>query len=283
MKVETEELPNSEVALSFEIEDSRLQRAMDAAAKRLAGRINIAGFRRGKAPRALVERVVGKEAITEEALEDLLPTAYKEALGETGILALTDPQFNVESVNPFKATATVVVPPHVELGDYRSIQHDPPSGSVGDEQVDQNLQLMRGRNANWVPAERPAAMDDMVVINVLGKIEDRVVIDEVDVDYLMIPARTVPVPGFAEAIVGLAADEERTFDLLVPEDHDNKELAGKTVAFQVRGKEIRVKELPELDDYFASTVSDFATLEELRAHIHSELSEQAAARAQEQA
>ena len=282
MKVQTEELPNSEVALSFEIEDSRLQRAMDVAAHRLAGRVNIAGFRRGKAPRALVERVLGREAITEEALDDLLPEAYREALGETGVVALTEPQFDVESVSPFKAKATVVVPPPVELGDYRSIQHDQPDGSVSDAQVDESIQLMRERNANWVPAERPASMDDMVVVNVLGKVKEEVVIDEVDVDYLMIPQRTVPVPGFAEALVGLEPDEERAFDLAVPEDYDNQKLAGKTVSFLVRAKEVRVKELPELDDYFASTVGDYSTLADLRSHVYSHLSEQSQARAQEQ-
>src|SRR6266699_656220 len=105
MKVETEELPNSEIALVFEVDEPRLQRAMDAAARRIAQRVNIAGFRRGKAPRGLVERVVGKEAVTEEALDQLLPEVYKEALNETGVEALTEPEFNVESVSPLKAKA----------------------------------------------------------------------------------------------------------------------------------------------------------------------------------
>src|SRR5687767_1288188 len=108
MKVETQQLADSEVALSFEVEDARLERAMDAAYKRLAGRVNIAGFRRGKAPRQLVERVVGRESLIEEALNQLLPEVYQEALKETNVQALTAPEFDVESINPLKAKATVV-------------------------------------------------------------------------------------------------------------------------------------------------------------------------------
>src|SRR5438093_11102291 len=143
MKVETEELPDSQVALSMEIEDERLERAMELAYRHLAGHVNIAGFRRGKAPRSLVERVVGHEQMLEEALEHLLPEAYAEALQIAQVKALTDPEFDVESMSPLKAKATVVVRPPVELGDYREIKKDHASTDVESSEVDDVLDQLR--------------------------------------------------------------------------------------------------------------------------------------------
>src|SRR4051794_20513923 len=115
MKVETEQLPDGEVALSFEVDNARVERAMDAAYRRVANRVDIAGFRRGKAPRQLVERMVGRESLLEEALNQLLPEAYEEALKETNVDAVTEPEFDVESLEPLRAKATVVVRPAVTL------------------------------------------------------------------------------------------------------------------------------------------------------------------------
>lgn len=282
MKVETEELPNSEVALSFEVEPVRLERALDAAARRLAQRVNIAGFRRGKAPRALVERVLGKESVLEEALEHLLPEVYREAAKDQQIRALTEPEFDVQSVSPLRAKATVVVPPAVTLGDYRSIKHDAPSPSVTPEDVDQSLQQLRERHADWVPVERASEMDDLVVIDVTGESDEKTMVHQQDVDYLLEPGRTSPVPEFAEAIVGMAAGDQRFFDLTVPENDERQDLAGKTVSFRVTMKEVRAKELPELDDYFASTVGAYNSMDELRAKVEAELLEQASNTADEQ-
>src|SRR5581483_2728342 len=121
MKVETEQLPDGEVALSFEVEDDRVERAMDAAYRRVANRVDIAGFRRGKAPRPLVERVIGRDQLLQEALNQLLPEVYEEALKETNVQAISEPEFDVESLAPLRAKATVIVQPAVELGDYQSI------------------------------------------------------------------------------------------------------------------------------------------------------------------
>src|SRR5947199_846025 len=146
MKVETRELPDSEFEFSFEVEDARVERAMDAAYRRVASQVNIAGFRRGKAPRALVERVIGHESLLEEALNVLLPEVYEEAVREANVEALTEPVFDVESITPLKAKATVVVPPPVELGDYRSIRRERPEVAVSDEEIDGVLQSLRERH-----------------------------------------------------------------------------------------------------------------------------------------
>jgi trigger factor len=170
MKVETEQLPDGEVALSFEVEEARVERAMDAAYRRVANRVDVAGFRRGKAPRQLVERMVGRESLLEEALNQLLPEAYEEALKETNVDAVTEPEFDVESLEPLRAKATVVVRPAVTLGDYQAISKDAPQPTISDEEVDTVLQGLRDRHAEWVPAERASASGDLVTIDVSGTV-----------------------------------------------------------------------------------------------------------------
>src|SRR4051794_41054665 len=157
MRVETEQLPDGEVALSFEVDDDRVERAMDAAYRRVANRVDIAGFRRGKAPRPLVERVIGREQLLQEALNQLLPEVYEEALRETNVQAMSEPEFDVESFTPLRAKATVIVEPPVQLGDYRAISKEPSPPTVSDEEIDVVLNQLRERHAEWVPRERPAA------------------------------------------------------------------------------------------------------------------------------
>ncbi len=276
MKVETRELPDSEFEFSFEVEDARVERAMDAASRRMANQVNIAGFRRGKAPRTLVERVVGRESLLEEALHHLLPEVYEEALRETKIQALTEPHFDVEGFNPLRAKATVVVQPPVELGDYGAIHREQATVSVSAEEVDTVIENLREAHAEWVPVERPAEMGDRVAIDVKGVTEGRTVVDQDDVEYLLRPESTAPVPGFAEQLVGIAAGETRSFSLPVPTEADDDELAGKEIAFDVTANDVKAKELPELDDYFATTVGTFNDLAELRREIEENLQEQAA-------
>lgn len=282
MKIETEELPNSEVALSFEVEDARVERALEAAAKRVAQRINIPGFRRGKAPRTLIERTIGRESLMEEALDQLLPEVYREALKESQIRALTQPEFDVESTAPLKAKATVVVPPQVELGDYQSIQREPMKVEVDPEEVQKSLEQLRERHADWVAADKAAELGDRVIMQVVGKSGDESVVQDQEVDFLLEADLPIPVPGFSEAVVGITANEERDFEITVPEEHEHEELRGKTVAFHVAAKEVRGKELPELDDYFASMAGEHESLEALRNQIEQQLRESAEATARQQ-
>ncbi len=274
MKVETQDLPDNEVALSMEIEDERLEHAMETAYRHLAGRVNIAGFRRGKAPRSLVERVVGREALLEEALEHLLPEVYQEALETSGVKALTDPEFDVESMTPLKAKATVVVRPPVELGDYQSIKKDPPSTDVESSEVDSVLQQLREEHAEWVPAERASAFGDRVAIDVVGTVEDRQAINGEDIEYLVEEDNPSPVPGFAAQLVGMSAGDVKDFQLAVPEDAESA-YAGQTMAFHVAVKDVKAKELPALDDDFATTVGSFKDLAELRTQLTTQLQERA--------
>ncbi len=271
MKVETEQLPHGEVALSFEVEDDRVERAMDAAYRRMAGSVNIAGFRRGKAPRQLVERVLGREQLLQEALNHLLPEVYEEALRETNVQAISEPEFDVESISPLKAKATVIVQPPVELGDYRSISKDPPEATVTEEEIDTVLQGLRERHAEWVPAERAAEAGDRLIIDVKGTSEELTIVEQEDVDYVLDPESNAPLPGFAAQLVGMSAGDSKEFKIEVTADEENSRLAGKTVDFAVTVKDIKAKELPELDDFFAATVGTYKELAALRADVEEQL------------
>jgi trigger factor len=250
-------------------------RAVDAAAKRLAQRVNVPGFRRGKAPRALIERTIGKESLLEEALDQLLPEVYREALKESQVRALTQPEFDVESTEPLKAKATVVVPPPVEVGEYRAIKREVPATEVDPEEVQKSLEQLRERYADWVPAERAAELGDRVIMQVVGRSGEETVVQDQEVDFLLEADLPIPVPGFSEAVVGISAGDERDFELTVPEDNEHEELRGKTIAFHVAAKEVRGKELPELDDYFATLVGDHENIEALRKQLEDQLKDAA--------
>jgi trigger factor len=196
-------------------------------------------------------------------------------LRENPVRALTEPHFDVESFSPLRAKATVVVQPAVQLGDYRSITREATPVTVADEEVDNVLEQLREGHAEWVPVERPAEMGDRVAIDVRGVAEGRSIVSQDDVEYLLRAESAAPVPGFAEQLVGIAAGEARSFTLTVPAEADDEELAGKDVVFDVTANDVKAKELPELDDYFASTVGSFADLAELRQRIEEQLREQA--------
>ena len=272
VKVETAELPDSEVSLSLEIDDARLQRAMDGAYRRAAGRVNIAGFRRGKAPRALVERVVGREVLLEEALGQVLPEAFSEAVEETQIRPVMEPEFDVESLDPLRAKATVVVEPSVTLGDYRGIRKELKAAEVDDASVDSAIDALRDRHAQWVPVERAAQTGDLVTLTATGTAGDRQVFRREEVEFLLDAESNAPLPGFAEQIAGMAGGDDREFEIPVPSDEGWGSLAGQSVAFRASVLDVKEKELPDLDDAFAEALG-YERVEALRGRIEAQLRE----------
>jgi trigger factor len=274
VKVETAELPDSEVALSLEIDDARLQRAMDGAYRRAAGRVNIAGFRRGKAPRALVERVVGREALLEEALGQVLPEAFSDAVEETQIRPVMEPEFDVESLSPLRAKATVVVEPSVTLGDYRGIRKELKAAEVDDASVDSAIDALRERHAQWVPVERAAQAGDLVTLTATGTAGGRQVFRREEVEYFLDAESNAPLPGFVEQIVGMAGGDDREFEIPVPSDEEWGSLAGQSVAFRASILDVTEKELPDLDDAFAEALG-YEGVGALRNRIEADLRENA--------
>lgn len=275
MKVSSSELPPRQVALDIEVEQERVDRAMEEAFRRLAPRVNVPGFRRGKAPRPLVERVIGRERVLEEALEHLVPQVLSDAIKQEQVEAYDRPRIESIELEPLRVKARVPLAPRVELGDYRAqLRVTPEPVEVDAEQVDGVIQRLREAHAQWVPVERPAQRGDRVGLDVRAEVGDRVLFDSKDAEYVVDPQGPQPADGFAEAIEGLAAGGEKTFTLALPDDYRDRAVAGQPAVFSVRVHWVKAKELPEVDDAFAQQVGEYADEAALRSAIAAQLREQ---------
>jgi trigger factor len=274
VKVATQEIENSQVVLDIQVEDERLQKAVDQAYRRIVNRINVPGFRKGKAPRALVERMVGREALIEDAVEHLVPEVVEAAVKEQEIKMVARPKLEVVSTEPLQVKATVPVQPKVELGDYHALEIPREEAVVEDERVDSVIQRVREQNATWEPVERPVALGDRVAIDLHGEAEDKVLVDSTDAEYIVDPEGAAPAPGFADQLVGMEAEDERSFELTLPEDYRDRAVAGKPARFTVRLHWVKERRLPELDDEFASTVgTEYESMDQLRENVRNQLLE----------
>lgn len=271
MKVSTERLEGGQVTLNVELDPEEVERALQQAYRRLVSRLNIPGFRKGKAPRPMVERYLGKEALLDEALEHAIPGFYNQAIEQHKVEAIAQPHIEIVQRSPAVFKATVAVAPTIELGDYHQIRMTEEPVEVTPAQVEEALEQLRQRHALWEPVERPASFSDRLTIDVEGKVDGRASINEKGIDYLLQPERAFPVPGFAQKLEGMQKGEERQFSLSFSAA-DGAELAGKEYWFKVALHETKEKRLPALDDAFAKGVGQgFDTLEALRQQMAADL------------
>ncbi len=281
MKVSVSEIEKRQVILEIEVEPERVQKALDQAYRRAADRVNVPGFRRGKAPRPLVERMVGHDRLLEEALERLLPQVYDEAIAQQDIKPISRPKFEVTSTEPLQFKATVGIEPRVVLGDYRSIRRERPATEPTDDEVEAVIQHLRETHGEWVPVERPVQLGDRVSLDVKAQAEGRTILDSKDAETIVDPERPQPAPGFAEALVGMQPGETREFTLRLPEDYEDKGIAGEELHFTVTLHGVKERRLPELDDEFARTVSDeYQDVAALREAVRKQIAESKAANAE---
>ncbi|MCL5264590.1 MAG: trigger factor [Chloroflexi bacterium] len=297
MKVTTESIPDRQVVLTVEVEPDRVEKYLDRAYRRLVDRINIPGFRKGKAPRYIVERMMGKEMLFSEGLDLMFPDVYKTAVDEAGVKPFDAPKWEVAQENPLVLKITVSLEPTVELGNYKDIRLAREEVEVTDEQVQYYLDQLRERYSEWVPVERPAAIDDRVTIDISGATkgeallesaagsalvsqEGKQIINTKGVDYPVKPQPDSLLPGFAEQLVGLAAGQEKEFSIILPTDYPEADLVGKEALFKVVCHAVKEKHSPELDDEFAKTIGDFETIDAARQSIREGLLERAKAAAE---
>ena len=267
MQVTQEELQQRQAVLHIELEDADLERYLDRAHRRVVQRLTVPGFRRGKAPRSIVERLVGRDVLLEEALELLLPEVTAKAVEEQGLEMAAPPRVEVVTREPMALRATVPLPPEVTLGDYREVRVEPEEIEVDEERVTETLEEIRRETTPWEPVDRPVAMDDQVVMDLRGSVEGREVVNQRDVGYI-VSEEPNPVAGFGAALEGMAQGETREFTLPFPDDYRDAELAGKSCDFVVEAKEIKGRELPDMDDEFAHGVGQgYDSLEALREDI----------------
>jgi len=275
LKVTSERLPDSHVQLMIEADEEASRKAQETAYRQLVGRVNVPGFRRGKAPRQLLERMVGRETILREAAQIMLPELYEKAVAEAGIDPIYDPDIDIISLEPLAVKVNVPVRPTVKLPDYRSIRLPKPEVNVTDEQVEEALQGLREQHAEWAPVERPVQQGDTAVIDATAEQGEERILEQTGIEYLVEPARNIPVPGFAEQLYGMQAGEEKSFVLRFPEDYAHAELAGKEANFHVVVHAVKEKHLPGLDDDLAKTAGEYDTLAQLRDSLREQIQKRA--------
>jgi trigger factor len=280
ISVAVERLPASRVQLRVEAPASELDAAVTAALRRLAGRVRLPGFRPGKAPAAMVERTVGWDAVRQEAVDALLPELYSRALDQAGVQPVDDPELDlspVERGQPFVFTATVTVRPDVELGDYTSLRVEVPSTEVSDDQVDEMIEELRRRNSELRDVDRPAQAGDVLRCSLVMRRGDELLSGDDEQDRDLDIDRERLLPGLADALIGMAAGQSRSFQLSLPEDFAREELRNATVDVDVTVTAVRERILPPLDDSLASFDEEHgATLAGLRDEYRRRLEELAA-------
>jgi len=276
MKVSNERIPESQVVLEIEVEPERLERSLDRAYRRLAQKTEVPGFRKGKTPRHMLERYLGRGAVLQEALELLIPEAYNQAIEEESVDAIDYPKIEVVQQEPLIFKATVAVRPSVDLGDYREVRVEREPVTVSEEQVNDKLEELRHRYAILEPVDRPLQMGDRVWADIRVSVDGRSVFSEDDAEVHLHQGVPVLVPGFVEELLASEKGVERQFSIHVSPDHPQRPLAGKTCLCTVLVKEIKEERLPELDNAFAAVVGEgFPSLEALRERLESDLRQSA--------
>lgn len=273
MKVSVEKKPTSEAVLDVELTWDEMEKASDKAYRKLVQKVDIQGFRRGKAPRTILERRLGKEYIYQEGLDDLITETYRDAVKEHDLTPITQPKLDApvfEMGQPYHFTLTVPIVTPVELGDYHALKFEREEATVTSEEVDKEIDSLRNRQATWESVERPAQYDDRVTVDLkLTPVEPVEGIETIsnltDNTFELTNERHGVFSGMDEHLVGAQAGESKTFTTTIPEDYSNPKLAGKEATYEVTIHKIEEKHLPELDDEFAKKVSDgqYESLEDL--------------------
>ena len=280
MRVTRDNSTPIEITLTVEFEPEDENPFLERSYRRTVSRINIPGFRRGRAPRHIVESMVGRATLLQEALDFMVPETLDKVLTDEEVSAFGEPSIEVTDLEPVSFTATIPLEPTIDLGDYLSIRVEHEPVEIGEEQVDDVISRIQEEQAVWAPVERAAAYGDRLNLDVNGEIDGELVVDDQDVEYVPNEDNVLPFPGFAPNLVGLSEDDESEFAVTIPEDYPREQYAGKEVQFKVSVLSVKEKNVPELDDEFAKSVGDgFDDVEALRSNIRESLTNQAEATA----
>jgi len=283
MNSKLEKIEKNTATLEIEVSEEQFEKGIQKAYKKNVGRFNIPGFRKGKAPRVIIERYYGEGVFYEDAINEVCPEAYQAAVDQHKLHPVDRPEIDIvqlEKGKPFIFKAIVTVKPEVVLGDYKGIRVEKKKYPVTDEDVDKELENMRNANARMVAVEgRPAKKDDMVIIDYKGFVGEEQFEGGTAENQPLVLGSGHFIEGFEDQLIGAKAGDSIEVKVTFPEDYHAEHLAGKEAVFKVDVKEIKEKELPDLDDEFAKDVSEFETLEDLKKDIRKKLEERAAHRA----
>ncbi len=277
MSLQVEKLEKNMAKLTIEVSAEELDKAIETAYQKNKSKISIPGFRKGKAPRKMIEQMYGKEVFYEDAANELIPEAYEKALEECTEDIVSSPKIDVvqiEAGKPFIFTAEVALKPEVTLGKYKGVKVDKIDVSVSDEEVDAEVEKERERNARTITVEDRAVKDgDMTIIDFEGFVDGVAFEGGKGENYPLTIGSGAFIPGFEEALIGAEIGVETDVNVTFPEEYQAEELAGKAAVFKCTVKEIKEKELPALDDEFASEVSEFDTMAEYKEDVKKKLGE----------
>ncbi|MFW5433682.1 trigger factor [Paenibacillus apiarius] len=277
MKATWEKIENNVGVLEVEVNADRVTEALDQAFKKVSKRANVPGFRKGRVPRPIFEAKYGVESLYQEAIDIMLPEAYTQAVKETEIKPVDQPEIEVEQIGKgqtFKFKAKVTVKPEVKLGDYKGLEVEKQEVEVTDEELSAELTRMQERHAELVIVdEDTAATGDSVVIDFEGFVEGEAFEGGKAERYTLELGSNSFIPGFEEQLVGLGTGDFKDVEVTFPEHYHAENLAGKPAVFKVKVHEIKRKQLPKLDDEFAKDVSEFETLDEYKADLQKQLQE----------
>ena len=277
MSLQVEKLEKNMAKLTIEVSAEDLEKALEKAYQKQKSRISLPGFRKGKAPRKMIESMYGKGVFMEDAVNSLVPQEYTKALGECDLEIVSQPEINVTQMEPGKAlifTADVAVKPEVTLGDYKGVEVPKSEIAVTDEEVEAEVKKEQDKNARTVVVEdRAAANGDITTIDFEGFVDGEAFEGGKGTDYPLTLGSGSFIPGFEDQLVGAKAGDHVEVKVTFPEEYQAKELAGKEAVFQCDVKKVEAKELPELDDDFAQDASEFDTLAEYKEDIKKNLTE----------
>ncbi|MBN3525624.1 trigger factor [Paenibacillus apiarius] len=277
MKATWEKIENNVGVLEVEVNADRVTEALDQAFKKVSKRANVPGFRKGRVPRPIFEAKYGVESLYQEAIDIMLPEAYTQAVKETEIKPVDQPEIEVEQIGKgqtFKFKAKVTVKPEVKLGDYKGLEVEKQEVEVTDEELSAELTRMQERHAELVIVdEDTAATGDSVVIDFEGFVDGEAFEGGKAERYTLELGSNSFIPGFEEQLVGLGTGDFKDVEVTFPEHYHAENLAGKPAVFKVKVHEIKRKQLPKLDDEFAKDVSEFETLDEYKADLQKQLQE----------
>ncbi len=275
MSVQVEKLEKNMVKLTVEVPAENVEKAIQSAYLKTRKSINLPGFRKGKAPRQLIEKMYGKEVFYNDAIDELLPKAYGDAADECGEELVSRPKIDIvqmESGKPFIFHAEVAVKPGVELGTYKGVSVEKTPIEVADEAIEAELLKEREANArNITVDDRAVQKGDMISLDFDGSVDGVPFEGGKSENYDLTVGSGSFIPGFEDQLIGAEIGKDLDVNVTFPEEYHAKELAGKAAVFKCRVNSIRVKELPEIDDEFAQEVSEFETLDEYKADIRERL------------
>lgn len=276
MSLQVEKLENNMAKLTIEVPAEELEKAIEGAYKKNRNRISIPGFRKGKAPRRMIEQIYGKEVFYEDAANALIPEAYEKAYDECGEEIVSSPKIDVEQLEagkPFIFTAEVALKPEVTLGQYKGIKVDKADLDVTEEEITAEIDKERDKNSRTVDiTDRPVKDGDIATIDFEGFVDGVAFDGGKGSDYPLTIGSHAFIPGFEEELIGAEVGTETDVNVTFPEDYQAEELAGKAAVFKCTVKRLQEKQLPELDDDFVSEVSEESdTVEEYKEEIRKKL------------